>query len=238
MKPQRVLAIGAHPFDVEVLCGGTLLRFKDAGAAISIAVLTDGAGGNAKMPMAREALAKQRRVHAQLAAGRLGAALHWLGIQDGLLFRGAELRLRLIDVIREARPGVAFIHRLDDFHPDNREAGHIAAEACVLAPLANLRTAHPPAQAVPVMYEMDSWIPLPREGSDYVEIAGVLQRKQQLVARNKLGVNWLKKFDGISIFELVADNARGRGFESGTKYAESFKLSARNIISRTTRVLP
>jgi len=79
----KILAIGAHPDDLEILCAGTLFRLQARGAQISLCVLTDGSAGHREIPPAR--LRKIRRQEAGKAARFLGAELYWLGIQDEML---------------------------------------------------------------------------------------------------------------------------------------------------------
>ncbi|RPI99153.1 MAG: PIG-L family deacetylase, partial [Chloroflexi bacterium] len=74
---RRVLAVGAHPDDLEILCGGTLARYARQGDHVTMAIATDGSAGHMLIPP--EELAGIRRAEAQAAAALIGADLHWLG---------------------------------------------------------------------------------------------------------------------------------------------------------------
>jgi LmbE family N-acetylglucosaminyl deacetylase len=135
--PERVLAIGAHPDDIEFGCGATLAKWSAAGSEIWLFVLTDGSKGSWD-PTADPAELSDLRVHEQLAAARvLGAAkvLH-AGFVDGELYNGHGEREGVCTVIRRARPTVLLTHdpwKRYQLHPDHRAAGFIALDAMVAA---------------------------------------------------------------------------------------------------------
>jgi len=135
--PARVLAIGAHPDDIEFGCGATLAKWSAAGSEITLLVLTDGSKGSWD-PSAEPAALAQLRVDEQRAAARvLGAAtvLHG-GFVDGELDNGRHEREGVVGVIRRARPDVILTHdpwKRYRLHPDHRAAGFLALDATVAA---------------------------------------------------------------------------------------------------------
>jgi len=135
--PDRVLAIGAHPDDIEFGCGATLAKWAAAGSEIWLFVLTDGSKGSWD-PNADPAELANLRVNEQVAAARvLGAAkvLH-AGFVDGELYNGRGEREGVCGVIRRARPSVLLTHdpwKRYLLHPDHRAAGFIALDALVAA---------------------------------------------------------------------------------------------------------
>ena len=235
---KRVLAIGAHPGDIGVLCSGTLARFARQGASVVWAAVTDGAAGHAKMPIARAKLAAMRLVHETQAAGEIGAEMVWMGREDGLLFEVRDLTRLLVDLVRQARPDVVITHRPDDYHTDNSLVGREAYQAVRLACLHNLRTAHRPLASIPMLYHMDSWISRSFEPTEYVDITTAFAAKQAMVRANKIGVKWLRDFDGVDIFDLIATAAKFRGLQCGAKYAECFQSPASWPQVPTSRLLP
>src|SRR5262245_55645748 len=109
--PARVLAIGAHPDDIEFGCGATLAKWSAAGSEVSLFVLTDGSKGTWD-PSADPAELARVRVDEQAAAAHaLGAAavLHG-GFVDGELENGRDERAEVVAVIRRARPIVLLTH--------------------------------------------------------------------------------------------------------------------------------
>ncbi len=143
--PVDVLAIAAHPDDVELTCGGTLARLKAGGYRFGIVDLTRGEMGTRGTPEIRAAEARR-------AAEILGAEFREsLDLGDGGLGRGREEELAVIEVIRREKPRLVLTPYPDDRHPDHRRAGQLVTDATFYAGLRKLETAHPahrPQQAV------------------------------------------------------------------------------------------
>ena len=135
--PVDVLAIAAHPDDVELTCGGTLARLKASGYRVGIVDLTRGEMGTRGTPEIRAAEARR-------AAEILGADFReQLDLGDGGLRLGRESELVVIDFIRRERPRVLMTPYPDDRHPDHRRAGQLVTDAAYYAGLRKLTTAHP-----------------------------------------------------------------------------------------------
>jgi bacillithiol biosynthesis deacetylase BshB1 len=112
-----VLAIGAHPDDVELTMGGLLLRLRDAGRSVAILDLTRGEGGTRGTPeiRAREAAA---------AAALLGAEERLvLDHGDGTLAATEAVRRSVVDAVRRLRPSLVLAPHGADLHPDHAAAG-------------------------------------------------------------------------------------------------------------------
>lgn len=135
--PDRVLAVGAHPDDIEFGCGATLAKWVDAGATVHLLVLTDGSKGTWDLDADLRALVERRREETERAAIRLGAvAVHTLGWPDGELGSGLVEREAVCRVIREVRPDVLLGHdpwRRYRLHPDHRHAGWLTVDGLVAA---------------------------------------------------------------------------------------------------------
>ncbi|GIU85167.1 MAG: GlcNAc-PI de-N-acetylase [Acidimicrobiales bacterium] len=136
--PRTVLAVGAHPDDVEFGCGGTLAKWASAGAEVTIAVITDGSIGTWDPGRDPDALREQRRREAERAAEVLGCkgGVVFLGAPDGFLEANRTLRRELCRVIRDVRPEVVLGHdpwRTDRLHPDHRHAGFLTLDAVCIA---------------------------------------------------------------------------------------------------------
>lgn len=130
--PVDVVAIGAHPDDVELHAGGTLLRLAALGYTTAIVDLTRGEAGSRGTVAARAA-------EAAAAATVLGLACReTLDLGDGRLADGAASRAAVVAVLRRLRPRLVLTHHADQPHPD-----HVAAAAIVTAAayLAGLRQA-------------------------------------------------------------------------------------------------
>lgn len=124
-----VLAIGAHPDDVELGCGGTVAREVAAGRRVGILHLTRGESGT-------RGTAAERRREAEAAAAALGAAtLDFLDCGDGGLRRTAREEDALIALLRRRRPEIVLAPAPADRHPDHARAHGLVADACFYAGL-------------------------------------------------------------------------------------------------------
>ncbi|HWH10662.1 MAG TPA: PIG-L family deacetylase [Solirubrobacteraceae bacterium] len=108
-----VLAIGAHPDDVEIGCGGTLLRHASAGDRTTILTLTGGEHGGD---------ATERAEESRAAAAMLGASLIHLDLPDTVLSEGPETISAIEGAIATVRPTVVYTHTIRDNHQDHRAA--------------------------------------------------------------------------------------------------------------------
>ena len=129
MSRLDVLAIGAHPDDVELSCGGTLALLATKGHRVGILHLTRGEMGTRGTP-------EQREREAEAAARALGAAtLEVLSCGDGGLRRGREEEDALIAVLRRLRPEIVLSPSPSDRHPDHGRAHRLVADAAFYAGL-------------------------------------------------------------------------------------------------------
>jgi len=232
----RVLAIGAHPDDVEILCGGTLFQRRQRGDRVWVCALTDGSAGHRKIQA--EELVKIRKAEAEAATKFLGAKLFWLGIKDEMLFDDETTRLKLIEAIRQARPDLIFCHSRNDYHHDHQAGFNLAFSASFISSLPNVKTRSPALAKVPLLYEMDTLTGIGFEPEEYVDISGSLDKKLKMLMRHKSQVKWLRDHDRIDILDLVQTQAKFRGYQAGVKYAEGFRLVRRWGTIPVKRVLP
>ncbi|MFN7960054.1 MAG: bacillithiol biosynthesis deacetylase BshB1 [Thermoanaerobaculia bacterium] len=125
-----VLAIGAHPDDVELGCGGTLAKLVMAGRRVGILHLSCGEAGT-------RGSVEERRREAEAAAEALGAsALEILDCGDGSLRYGSAEEDALIAILRRLRPELVFAPTPADRHPDHGRAHQLVAASCFYAGLA------------------------------------------------------------------------------------------------------
>lgn len=125
-----VLAIGAHPDDVELGCGGTLAVLAGQGRRVGILHLTRGESGTRGTP-------EERLAEAEKAAAALGAAeLAFLDCGDGSLRTGEAEEAAVIEVIRTWRPDIVLSPTPHDRHPDHGRAHRLVEAACFYSGLA------------------------------------------------------------------------------------------------------
>ena len=141
-----ILALGAHPDDVEVHVGGILALASDRGLKAAILDLTSGDLGTRGTP-------ETRRAEAQEAARILGVPRFVLDFPDGRFTEDEAYRLRLMAEIRRLRPRVLILPPPDDRHPDHRRAHRLAREAAYYAGLKNY-----PCEGAPWRPEAVAWV--------------------------------------------------------------------------------
>jgi N-acetylglucosamine malate deacetylase 1 len=127
-----LLAVAAHPDDVELTCGGTLLKMAQRGYKTGILDLTAGEMGTRGTPEIRAAEAAR-------AAKFLGVAWRGnLGVPDSDVQPSRQHKLRLAGMIRELQPKTVILPYWEARHPDHYHASTLGYEACFLAGLKNL----------------------------------------------------------------------------------------------------
>lgn len=137
VNPGVVLAIGAHPDDVEFGCGATLAKWSRRGTEVHVAILTDGRRGTWNVTEDQLALAVTREAEAKRAAAILGATtLNFYRQIDGELKMTAEIVMQLVALMRSLCPDVVITHdpwKRYRLHPDHRVTGEIVIDALVRA---------------------------------------------------------------------------------------------------------
>lgn len=129
-----VLAIGAHPDDVELGCGGTIAKLISEGKKVAIIDLTQGELGT-------RGTNETRAIEAKNAAEILGiSARENLKMKDGFLVNSEEYQLRIIKAIRTYQPEIVFCNAVDDRHPDHAKAAKLVSDACFLSGLIKIET--------------------------------------------------------------------------------------------------
>jgi LmbE family N-acetylglucosaminyl deacetylase len=141
--PRRVLAVGAHPDDIEFGAGATLAKWAAAGCAVHHLVLTDGSKGSWDPDEDLDQLVAARMHECREAAAALYGGpdgdedrVHFLGAVDGELVNDVATRRAIARVIRDVRPDVLLGHdpwRRYRLHPDHRAAGFLMLDALVAA---------------------------------------------------------------------------------------------------------
>ncbi len=218
----RVMAVGAHPDDVEILCSGTLFRCRDRGDEVELCIVTDGAAGHAEIPA--EELSALRKKEAEAAADKLGAEIVWLGLPDERVYDDDPTRMMMVDAVRRAAPDLIISHSAEDYHHDHRTVSKLVFDASFIASLPNIQTGHEPHSVVPVLYEMDTLAGVGFLPEEYVDITDTLSRKVEMLSCHASQVKWLMDHDRIDIIEFITTVAKFRGLQCGAAYAEGFRL--------------
>ncbi len=138
LKKVDILAVGAHPDDIEMFMGGTLLKMKELGRTTAVCDVTRGEAGTYGTPESREAELKK-------ASDILGLQVRiTLDIPDGNVRNTEENRLKVIEVIRRLQPEVVFSFADRPMrHRDHYHCGRLVEESCYLAGLRKLESEYP-----------------------------------------------------------------------------------------------
>jgi LmbE family N-acetylglucosaminyl deacetylase len=117
----KILAVGAHPDDIELGCGATLALFKQRGHEVYLLVLTKGeASGDPKL----------REKECEQSARTLGADKVFFGnLEDTKIADGVETIMAIERLIKELKPNIIFAHSPKDGHQDHRNVGLAAISA-------------------------------------------------------------------------------------------------------------
>lgn len=197
----KVLAIGAHPDDIEFGCGGTLLRFARAGHEVYLYVATCGELGGDPAT---------RKLEQEQAAGLIGVKrIFWGGYTDCMVPLNRELIVSIEEVLQEIEPDYIFVHHQEDTHQDHRTLADAAMSATRYIP--NFLFYEGPTTV--------NFFP-----NVYVDIESSVADKCELLRRHASQVTRANVSQpDISIVEIAVSNARFRGIQGRVKTAEAFK---------------
>ncbi len=222
-----LLAIGAHPDDVELSCSGTILNEVKRGKKAGILDLTQGELGT-------RGTIETRYAEAANAAALLGVAVREnLKIRDGFFRNDEEHQLALIRVLRKYRPDIVLANAIYDRHPDHGRAGRLIADACFLSGLRKLETTwedgQPQQQWRPryVLHYLQDWY---HDPNLVIDITDVFEQRMKAVTAyttqfhtNSSDAGGPQTYISTPDFiDSVIARARMLGKRIGVKYAEGF----------------
>lgn len=232
-----MLAVGAHPDDLEILCGGTLARYVAEGDEVVMATVANGDLGS--FVHQRAEIAGLRAEEARASAAVAGAELMTLGVPDGEVSAASpDQRRMVVDLVREARPDVIITHPPNDYMTDHNQASQLVFETSFLATLPLLQTKHPHHGTVAPLLYMDTIAGLQFEPSEFVDITDYLETKLAMFSEHRTQLEWLRDHDGVDMLEQLRTVARFRGLQCGVQYAEGFRPCNVWLRATTRRLLP
>lgn len=215
-----ILAIGSHPDDVELGCGGTMALLAQRGLKVGIVNLTRGEAGT-------RGTVEERRAEAEAAADLLGASvLEFLDCGDGALRTGPEEENAVIEVLRRHRPDLILGPSPSDRHPDHGRAHRLVAAASYYSGLAGRGESEPHRPAAVFSYMQHD----PFEPSFIVDVSSTWQVKLDALAayRSQLhhpGIRRdepLTKIASPEFRAAVEGRAQHFGLIVGAAYGEPF----------------
>ncbi|MBI4721415.1 MAG: PIG-L family deacetylase [Candidatus Stahlbacteria bacterium] len=194
----KILAIGAHPDDIEYGCGGTLLKYKNSGHKLYLLILTGGEKSGGSII---------RQNEQNNAARFIGVKkIIWGGFRDTELVANRELISKIDSVMSKIQPDEVYVNYPDDAHQDHRACAECTITACRY-------------QKRVLLYE--DYTTRNFEPNVFVDIGDVLVEKAKLLGLHQSQVS--KSYPtGLDMLESVKSIASFRGFQGKVKYAEGF----------------
>lgn len=233
----RVLAVGAHPDDLEILAAGTLARFRADGHDVTMCHVASGNRGS--FHLTREETAATRLSEARAAAAVIDAAHETLGVPDcEVNAADAVQRRQAVDLIRRHRPDVVITHAPHDYMADHNEVSRLIFDASFFASVPLLETQEAASEVVPALYYMDTVNGLGFVPTEYVDISATIETKTQMLSAHTSQLEWLREHDKIDVVADMRTVAAYRGLQSGVAFAEGFTACLTSLRVRTSRLLP
>jgi N-acetylglucosamine malate deacetylase 1 len=227
----RVLALHAHPDDVEFQCAGTLILLREAGCQVTIATMTPGDCGSAEHDA--EAISAIRREEARRSASVMGAEYVCLEFRDLAIFNDDESRRRITEVVRRIQPEIILTAPPADYIADHEMTSLLVRDACFAAPCPNYTTRQwepaPALAKIPHLYFVDPLEGVDRNGAAvpvdfHVDVSRVFSTKREMLACHASQRNWLLRQHGMDEYlDIQAKWGAHRGAEIGAAFAEAFR---------------
>lgn len=226
MMKLDILAIGAHPDDIELSCAGVLAKEAARGKKIGILDLTRGELGTRGTPEIRDQEAAD-------AAKVLGIVLREnLCFADGFFTNDQEHQLKVIEIIRKYKPEIVLCNAIKDRHPDHAKGSELASVSCFLSGLRKVETSldgvAQEAWRPKYVYHYIQWMDM--DPDIVIDISGFLDTKIDAVKAYKS-----QFFDpesnepstpisSTNFFESIKYRAANLGRLIGTDHAEGFMV--------------
>ena len=231
----NVLAVGAHPDDIEISCSGTLAKCVKRGDKVTVCHVANGNMGHEII--SPEELREIRIGEAKKAGSLAGIEVVTLDVGD-LLPNGCsiEQRDKLIALIKKVQPDFIITHSPTDYMPDHLAVQKLVFDASFGASVPHYG-AEGKAAVVPIFY-MDNLAGMNFLPTEYVDITDEIELKLQMLECHESQLKWMRDHDGIDFADFVRTCSKFRGLQCGVPYAEAFtqELVWPKVVTR--RLLP
>jgi LmbE family N-acetylglucosaminyl deacetylase len=231
-ETKMVLALMAHPDDIEILCAGTIVRLqREAGCRVALATMTSGDCGS--MDHAQDEIARIRYNEAKRAADLIGADYYNAGSQDMFVMYDTPTLRRVLEILRQVNPDIVVTHSPVDYHVDHEMTSRLVRTACFGKGIPNMMSqALEPAKAspgVPHLFYAD-----PVEGKDWfgdsiaphftVDITSAMETKEQMLCCHESQRDWLRAHHNMDQYVIsMKEWSSVRGETIGVQYGEGFR---------------
>lgn len=235
----NILAIGSHPDDLEIACGGTIARYAKEGHKVFMCHIANGDLGHKIIKP--EELARIRRKEAEDAAAVLGAESVYLGMEVGdskVEAHDKAVRDKVVEVIRYADADVIITHNPDDYMRDHMQASAISCDASFGCTLPFIIEGSEEMGKFPPVFYMDTLAGIGFIPTEYVDITDEIELKLRALACHKSQIDWMLEHDHIDFIDFVRTCSKYRGLQSNCEYAEGFRQYAGWPRFHAKRLLP
>lgn len=234
----KVLAVGCHPDDLEIACGGTLRKYVEQGAEVYMCHVANGDQGHVVIEPGP--LAEIRTKEAENAGKIIGAKeVINLNVSDMQVnSHNLEVMDAMADVVRFARPDVIITHNDDDYMLDHKETSVIATNGSFCSGLGHRPRKYDAFSSFIPVFFMDTLAGVNFQPSHYVDITDQIDTKIKALECHESQLKWMFEHDGIDFADMVRTCSKYRGYQCGVAYAEGFR--AYNVYPRysTKHLLP
>ena len=212
----RVLAVGCHPDDLEIACGGTLRKYVEQGAEVYMCHIANGNQGH--VVIEPDVLRVTRTLEAIHSGAVIGAKdVINLDVPD-MEVNSHDLKIMdaMAEVVRKVRPDVIITHNDDDYMLDHKETSIIATNGSFCSGLSHRPRRYDVFNSFVPVFFMDT-------------LAALECHESQL--------KWMLEHDNIDFADMVRTCSKYRGYQCGVAYAEGFRpynvyprYSTRNLL--------
>ncbi len=217
----NILAIAAHPDDVEEMVYGTLMKYRQRGDNIYIALATSGNIGS-NHHASRGEIAAIREAEQLEAAKGLDAKVKFMRFDDEDLTDTVETRRAFLNAIRWANPDVIFTHSPLDTSPDHNMCAKLVINNMLIVGAKLVETEEAPIEKKPSLFFWDIPAGFKFEPQIYVDISEFIEQKIAAIAAHKSQLDWMEGFLNRDYLESMRVQSRFRGYQYGCMYAEGF----------------
>lgn len=233
----KVLAIGAHPDDIEIACSGTLAKCVKRGDEVTVCHVSSGNLGHVIIPP--DELRVIRAAEAKKAGGMAGIKVICAGFDDLEIFdNNKAARDKIVDVIKSVNPDFIITHNPDDYMPDHTAVSRLVFDASFTATLPNYKSGVKKAARLVPIYYMDTLAGVNFQPEEYVDISEEIDLKIRMLECHESQLVWMREHDGIDFADMVRTCSRYRGYQCGAEYAEGFRQCKVYLKGTTKRLLP
>lgn len=224
----HLLAIHAHPDDIELLAGGSLYMLAQEGHQITVVSMTPGdCGSHTHTP---EEVSAIRREEARKAAVLMGASYRCAEFRDLSIFSDDPSRRRVTALLRELRPDIVITAAPADYLCDHEATSALVRDACFAASAPNYQAGDAaPLDRIPHLYFMDPVGGVDRENVPVlshfvVDVTDVMDRKRDMLSQHASQRDWLRRQHEMDDYlDNMERWTRHIGRQAGFEFGEGFR---------------